>query len=77
MKKLILSLAILSFTFGFAQNEDKMSKTVITKTKVKSSKGEEVAVKEQKYTANQKLQVENNNETNQTKIKRDYQRRIT
>ena len=65
MKKLILSLAILSFTFGFAQNEDKMSKTVITKTKVKSSKGEEVAVKEQKYTANQKLQVENNNETNQ------------
>ncbi len=65
MKKLILSIALISFTFGFAQNEDKMTKTVTTKTKVKSSKGEEVAVKEKKYTAKQKLQVENNNETNQ------------
>lgn len=65
MKKLILSIALISFTFGFAQNEDKMTKTVTTKTKVKSSKGEEVAVKEKKYTANQKLEVENNNKTNQ------------
>ncbi|MBW2960693.1 hypothetical protein [Mesonia aestuariivivens] len=66
MKKLILSLAILSFTFGFAQNEDKMSKTVTTKTTIKSSKGEDVAVKQKKYSSEEKLQVENNNKTNQT-----------
>jgi transcriptional regulator of aromatic amino acid metabolism len=65
MKKLILVTTLLCFTLGFAQNEDKMTKTVTTKTKVKSSKGEEVAVKEKKYTAKQKLQVQNNNETNQ------------
>ena len=35
MKKLILSIALISFAFGFAQNEDKMTKTVTTKTKVK------------------------------------------
>ena len=70
MKKLILSIALISFAFGFAQNEDKMTKTVTTKTKVKSSKGEEVAIKEKKYTAEQKLEVENNNQTNQA-VRRD------
>jgi len=69
MKKFVLLIAMVSFTFGFAQNEDKISKTVTTKTKVKSSAGEEVAIQEKKYTSKQALQVNDSNQVNQEAVR--------
>ncbi|SHI51947.1 hypothetical protein SAMN04488096_102210 [Mesonia phycicola] len=69
MKKFVLLIAMISFSFGFAQNEDKISKTVTTKTKIKSSAGEEVAIQEKKYTSKQALEVNDSNKVNQEAVR--------
>lgn len=61
-------ITALCLTFGltnYAQTEDKLEKTVTTKTTVKNHEGKEVAIKKRKIRAQQQLGVEDNNQTNQ------------
>lgn len=66
MKKLMITALCLTFGFtNYAQTEDKMKKTVTTKTITKDNKGENVAVEKRTIKAQQELGVENNDKTNQ------------
>jgi len=66
MKKLLITALCLTFGLSnYAQTEDKIKKTVTTKTITKDNQGEKVAVEKRTIKAQQELEVENNNETNQ------------
>lgn len=66
--KFVIALLIFTVTFtGFAQdrNTDEVKETVVTKTTVKSSLGEDVSIKKQERIAKQNLALEQDGTTNQ------------
>lgn len=65
MKKLVITALCLTFGLTNYAQEDNLEKTVTTKTTVKDSKGEKVAIKKRNIRSQQQLGVENNSETNQ------------
>lgn len=65
MKKLMITALCLTFGLANYAQEDKLEKTVTTKTTVKNDKGEKVAIKKRNIKTSQQLGVENNDETNQ------------
>lgn len=64
MKKAILIVALLAGVVVFAQ-DDNLESTTTTKTTVRSSKGEKTSLNREKTKRKARLEVENNNETNQ------------
>lgn len=73
MKFYILTLAFLTTFFGFSQNDSKtvankdvLSKTIITKTITKTSKGTNVDTKRVELTAAEALALEQDGSTNQS-----------
>ncbi|MFD2697082.1 hypothetical protein ACFSQ0_03685 [Mesonia sediminis] len=71
MKKILITALCFSFSLGVMAQKDRLEKTVTTKTKVKTNKGEEVAIKKQKVSENQDLKLSETGATNQMLMRGD------